>query len=405
MNKKQNIKFGLLKYSTLNLGDEIQSIAASYFLPQIDFMVDRETLDMFEGNKDEIHKIILNGWYMHNPERWPPSPSLLPLFISFHLTQGILPNSLFELTPSETLLNEENKEYLRAFSPIGARDLSTLELLERNQIESYFSGCLTLTLPENDENKVEDVIYLVDVDDEIAAACRKYNPGEIRIVSHVDFHLLNSTDRFNKAKKLLDCYKTAKCVITSRLHAALPCLAMKTPVLLINTQEDQYRFSGLNLLVRNISKKDFLAGRQDFNLENPTQNPDDYLRYRHLLTQKVKHFTQNEYHSPPTIASKFMAEGSLWVKLKNSKTLISEEKTAHAQTQDLLTKVQMELQCNANLLAAEKAAHLEAQVLLSKIQAQVNEANDKIAALEKIILQKNRSLIYKAVSYLKRLPS
>jgi len=44
------IKFGLLEYSTPNLGDEIQSIAARYYLPHIDFFINREKLDMFQGH-------------------------------------------------------------------------------------------------------------------------------------------------------------------------------------------------------------------------------------------------------------------------------------------------------------------------------------------------------------------
>jgi exopolysaccharide biosynthesis predicted pyruvyltransferase EpsI len=57
--------------------------------------------------------------------------------------------------------------------------------------------------------------------------------------------------RMYYANDILNKYKSAKCVITSRLHAALPCLALGTPVLLINTQPDQYRFEGLKELTRN----------------------------------------------------------------------------------------------------------------------------------------------------------
>ena len=56
----------------------------------------------------------------------------------------------------------------------------------------------------------------------------------------------------------------AKCVVTTRLHASMPCLGLKTPVLLINTQKDQYRFDGLKDLVRNCSRDEFLEGKVDF---------------------------------------------------------------------------------------------------------------------------------------------
>lgn len=35
------VKYALFSYSTENIGDEIQSIAASRFLPQIDYYINR----------------------------------------------------------------------------------------------------------------------------------------------------------------------------------------------------------------------------------------------------------------------------------------------------------------------------------------------------------------------------
>ena len=49
------------------------------------------------------------------------------------------------------------------------------------------------------------------------------------------FNLNNfQNKRFNIAKKLLDKYSKAKLVITSRLHGALPCLALNTPFIFDN---------------------------------------------------------------------------------------------------------------------------------------------------------------------------
>lgn len=54
------MKYGLFKYETENIGDEIQSIAARRFLPSVDTYIDRDRLG--EYCPDEETKIITNGW-------------------------------------------------------------------------------------------------------------------------------------------------------------------------------------------------------------------------------------------------------------------------------------------------------------------------------------------------------
>ncbi len=69
--------FALLRYrNTRNLGDEIQSIAARQFLPRVDGFIDRDRLVMSGRKKNANFKLILNGWYSHSPERWPPPPNI-----------------------------------------------------------------------------------------------------------------------------------------------------------------------------------------------------------------------------------------------------------------------------------------------------------------------------------------
>ncbi len=292
------VKFGLLKYQTSNLGDEIQSIAARRFLPRIDFLVDREGLDSFAGPGDVEHRILLNGWFMHDPHHWPPAPTLAPLFISFHLSDMITPSVGPGRAPSDVLLRGPNLEYLRHTGPVGARDLHTLALLEKNQVDAYFSGCLTLTLEERHPDEIEAFIALVDLDDEVADACRARSTSELRRFTHIDRNHGDTAERFTRAERLLAVYRRAKCVITSRLHAALPCLAMGTPVLILNTQPDQSRFLGLHSIIRNGSRTEFLADRLDFKLEHPTANPEDYLPLRRSLIQRVEAYVRHGDRTP-----------------------------------------------------------------------------------------------------------
>lgn len=56
------MKYALLTYSTENVGDDIQSIAARRFLPRVDYYIDRDQIGEWENNdKNETVKLIANG--------------------------------------------------------------------------------------------------------------------------------------------------------------------------------------------------------------------------------------------------------------------------------------------------------------------------------------------------------
>ena len=68
----KSTKYALLKYNTDNIGDEIQSLAAKRFLPQVDYYLDRDNLNSFVPVSDnEDIKLIMNGWYSHKPQNFP----------------------------------------------------------------------------------------------------------------------------------------------------------------------------------------------------------------------------------------------------------------------------------------------------------------------------------------------
>lgn len=117
----------------LNIGDYIQAVAAEQFFDHIDTYVERERLDEYKG---EPIKMIMNGWYMHEPKHWPPAQNINPLFVAFHV------NSLAK----DSLLAPGSINYLKKYEPIGCRDLGTVDLLKSKGIDAYFSACMTLTL-------------------------------------------------------------------------------------------------------------------------------------------------------------------------------------------------------------------------------------------------------------------
>lgn len=45
------MKYGILKVTSFNIGDEIQCIAAKRFLPQVDYSIQREHVKQFRSMK------------------------------------------------------------------------------------------------------------------------------------------------------------------------------------------------------------------------------------------------------------------------------------------------------------------------------------------------------------------
>jgi hypothetical protein len=289
-----DMRYGLLSYDTTNLGDEIQSIAAQQFLPSTDVLIDRDQLNLPPDTGGERCKIILNGWHTHRPENWPPSDLLDALLVSFHITDEVNRENTSKRKPSEMLFEGKNIDYLRAHAPIGSRDLWTRDLLKKKNIEAYFSGCMTLTLGTGQPALRHDYVCAVDLAKPVLKQLQKRISSRIVTTTHEDTIPAPFEQRVARAKRLLGIYAHAKSVVTSRLHCALPCLALGTPVLFVISAKDTYRFSGLSDLVRHCNKKEFLDGKADFDPDTPSPNSDAYLRYRRELTRTVNDFIGGE---------------------------------------------------------------------------------------------------------------
>jgi hypothetical protein len=85
------------------------------------------------------------------------------------------------------------------------------------------------------------------------------------------------------ANTLLDVYARAKLVITTRLHCALPCLALGTPVVFLHERyaEDR-RFDGLREYLRGYGPD---AQSADIDWENP--RPTDISGIREQLSSRL----------------------------------------------------------------------------------------------------------------------
>lgn len=336
------MKYKILAVSTvneINIGDYIQALASSQFLPRVDGFIQREELKDYDG---EECKMIMNGWYMHNPEQWPPSKKIHPLYVAVH----------FNTLAKEKLFSKESINYIKQYEPIGCRDTYTRDLLLEKGINAYFSGCMTLTLGYKYKSDIrEDKCYFVDPYfvthwnifsiiynfmyllfhwKSINIISNKYPEGKkglrkkmILTTFYREYKrfftkdtLLNAEyicqqsryykdnfssdeERLKEAEKLVEKYAKARLVVTSRIHCALPCLGLETPVIYTEdtnqSEASACRFGGLRELFtimewkRNHLELKF-SYKKRISISNVPLNKNGWRKYADMLIIKCKDF-------------------------------------------------------------------------------------------------------------------
>ena len=395
------MKYGVIVYrNTRNIGDDIQSYAASKLLPQVDYYIEREQLDTFRPKEDEPVNAIMNGWFMYNKLAWPVSPCINPLYISMHFWKNDA------LGIDSSFLKGLGGEELRQYAPIGCRDTETQQMLEECGIKTWFSGCLTLTLKPVFPQTDGGYICLVNASEKVAEYINKQYPDEVirKIDQEADGLVKQRADwveRFSEVEKLLTIYQNAKAVVTTRLHCAMPCLALGTPVLLLTEDgiAEQGRFDGLLQYVRHAAEKEFLTGEAGFNLRTPTPNSDAYLACCRGLEENVRTFFMDHHDCTPEARARFARFDAEWTrraKWKNeqlerlSYQAIQRWKENHAWMDELTA---------ANAWNANKVRELEQELLKrNQVIENLNTELDMIKNGRHLkILEKLRTIMRKFV--------
>lgn len=285
------MKYGIVYYkNTDNIGDDIQNYAVQQFLPRVDYLIDREQIDK-SISADNV-AVIMNGWYLHNKFNWPPAKNIIPLCISMHFSENDYMGIGYDF------LDGVGGEYLKCNQPIGCRDSSTLNALTSRGIQAYLSGCATLTIKSRRKYNCNKYICITDVpgevEEKIISDAKRHN-FEIKKCTHwVNYgkESLSWEQRMKAVEELLDIYQNASCVITKRLHCALPCLAMGTPVLLLldDKKDDMSRYYHFDNFVYHFSTEEFLLDKCDYDIFDPPSNKEDYLSERTRIEEQIKKF-------------------------------------------------------------------------------------------------------------------
>lgn len=221
------MKFASFRYDTsVNLGDQVQSFAAEQYLPRLDGHIDRDTLDTVSGPEKTL--VIMNGWFSDKPQNWPPSRAVEPVFFGFHASYYNDFNKRF--------LEGDSIAYLKTQEPIGCRDRQTRDWLRERGVDAFYSKCLTLTFPKRERTPKDGKVFLVDV--EYYPVPKSLRKKGVK-VSQMTVPFYDDDTKRKMMRQLLETYKKeAALVVTSKLHCAMPCLAMGIPVVFIGKPDD-----------------------------------------------------------------------------------------------------------------------------------------------------------------------
>lgn len=358
------MKYGLLVTSPIsdhkNIGDYIQSLAALQFTPKVDAYIEKEKASSDLAINEQL-KAIMNAWYIWHPENWPPNEKIIPLLTSVHMSP---------LT-AEAMVSGDKRNYMMENGPIGCRDLDTLSFLKSKDIPSYFSGCLTLTLgkkyrstkkrdgivfvdpyvsPLRDKldgkfvyyylNVLKSLFYFLKSPKTILKLSKKkyfharlsfmkyYNAAMFYNAYKTKFSkntILNSKylthivpveknesqeSLLNRSEELLNLYSRSSLVVTSRIHCALPCLGLETPVIFVindkmNSKKNLFnapgRFAGIIEFFRVLkystnevlSNDDVLNKLDIIDSKSTFKNKNNYIEYRDTLINQCEEFIKS----------------------------------------------------------------------------------------------------------------
>ena len=307
------MEIGVLGFSgSRNIGDYIQTKAVIDILSKQNIKIlEREKLNTYNGAPI---KTIINGWFMENPKNWPPSNNIKPLFISFHINPSI----------ANSFINQKSIEYFKKHEPIGCRDYYTRDLLAKNGINAYFSSCVTLGI-ERDKylnNKIPNGVIVIGAFDRLKPyldykspikillslikhplrylnykiKLHKFNKHlykqnfEIKRYSQITKRSINSySEGITLADEMLNKIAESEIIITSRIHAALPALAMGLKVIFIDEglghTNHKMRISSLKNYFHTVDLNDFFM----INLED-AKNMENYNNYIQNIKQKINKF-------------------------------------------------------------------------------------------------------------------
>jgi len=283
-----------------NLGDNIIALAIDSIYQTIGI----STENIIYVNKDDTRKYngeyivlpaCLNLWDFSLDLRLPMSPKIYPIFISVVANRDVF------------IDRPDLIEYFKKYEPIGCRDEQTVEIFRKYGIEAYLMGCHTICFPKRKNKPKNGKIFLIDTSEEL----EKFIPQKIRnkceylthAVPYKEYPVTSEeNNRLNEmAKKLLNRYANeAELIVTSRLHAATPCIAMGIPVIVACDNID-FRFGWLDKYIKLYSLEEFSSIDWDPKPVELEQTKEWIIKYirdsiNRTIAQREELFNLSEFY-------------------------------------------------------------------------------------------------------------
>ena len=318
-----------------NLGDDLLTLAASRLLPRVDMALDIDRLDapLPDLEPDDRVVTLMCGKVLAQPIHWPPERHIAPVMVGAHFSR----EDVWGIPMA--VLDGAGLAYLRALAPLGCRDEVSVALMESMHLPCQLTACVTLTLdrvkiPREDREGV----ICCDVPEDVLRAMENALPTEdVQSVTHQmddppqDYH-----QRMEAAQAMLDRYARAKYVVTRRLHCAMACLALGTPVLLLYNggYEDVTRFAPMDGMVHTLPVKEFLRRVRGEGLA-PWTNSPGVEAWQDRLRQAVRAGLERAERMPlPMVPA---AEAESWRICRLRQVAMSSAKKIHRLEGEQLT--------------------------------------------------------------------
>lgn len=356
------MKYALLVSRTLgtgsvsgwkNIGDYIQSLAAAQYLPKIDEYFDKTADD----NGTDVIKMIMNAWYIWSPEKFPVSKRIIPLPISMHISpvcsekllsiQKVLdwfkknePIGCRDKDTEQLLKSKGIKSYFSGcltltlgkkykysgerkglvfvdpYLAVMRKELSFWNCAEvfffslahiktLHSVQKRFSHYYCL---DNGGSKfhwlIRKLVYSAIF---IRTYGKKFSMKQLANAEYITHfvkvgegtNLQTEKEKMKYAEMLVKKYASAELVVTGRIHCALPCLGVETPVVFTagHTLEEGSdassagRFGGLIdfLNVAHVKKLRVSRG-----FASPVENKDLFRPYAEELDRKCMEFVKGK---------------------------------------------------------------------------------------------------------------
>ena len=286
-----------------NLGDTLQSLVFEHFIRQnyCDLEIDYVGRDFpispssvrpeSEFNRDS-RDVILTGWLTQNPTRFLSIQRNLLGSIGIHLaTEGSIAFEQFGIKHmflSETFRNEFSMHM------VSSRDLTTEKFLASKGLYAPFVGCVSSLVSELDLSFIPkqpptDLLF-VDIDPRIKEKIleKGLRGKNFSTLTNTISEFLGESEKEKRVKKLLGQIISAEIVFTSRLHVALPSVALGKPTVLFSNKDP--RLEGIADFLNIITTDEVLLDRSndeiiDFAFTGPTL---EMSRMSRMVTIKVE---------------------------------------------------------------------------------------------------------------------